>query len=181
MKKLLVLLLPFVLLSCSNDEVGKGKNENTRQYTGSAAAPVPPDKSKFTREVTALTSSFGNGKDVWMFEYYLISPVDSAKSYANMGKWFRFYEDGTYENGRWSEEWAGGSWFLREGSEYGNILLLDNRDDSQDMEWELQGLSAEQDNWSWVGTKRFGLNNNFAKVTRLYSIPTREQFGFTRD
>jgi hypothetical protein len=49
------------------------------------------------------------------------------------------------------------------------------------MEFELQGLSATMEEWSWVGTKTYGANNNFAKAIRLYSKPTKQQFNFTRD
>lgn len=178
MKRILFLLTLFIigLISCKDDNV----SSSGRQYTGSAAPAVAPDKATFPREVTALTSNFGEGKDYWMFEYYLISPVDSAKSYANMGRWFQFYEDGTFVNGRWQQDIGKGSWFLRQGP-YGPFLLLDNVIDTEDMEWELQGLSATMEEWSWVGTKTYGANNNFAKAIRLYSKPTKEQFRFTRD
>jgi hypothetical protein len=179
MKRILFLLSVLVigLMSCKNDNTA---GTPTQQYRGSAAPPVVPDKSKFPREITALTSNFGPGKDYWMFEFYLISPVDSAKSYGNMGRWFQFYDNGTYINGRWQEDIGNGSWFLREGP-YGPFLLLDNVIDSEDMEWELQGLSATMEEWSWVGTKKYGANNNFVKAIRLYSKPTKEQFNFTRD
>ncbi len=171
-----LMMIMAAFWACENG----GQEPAAQQYTGSAAPPVAPDAERFGREIQALTTSYGPGKDVWMFEYYLISPVDSAKSYANMGRWFMFYPDGTFKNGRWSEDIGQGSWFLREGP-YGPFLKLDNVIDSEDMEFNLQGMNGAMDEWSWVGTKAYGRNNNFAKAIRLYSKPTKEQFGFTRE
>lgn len=179
MKKLLLLLLPLVFFACQGDNINGAKKKV--QTIGSAAPPVPPDKATFPREITALTSNFGNGKDVWMFEYYLISPVDSVRSYANIGKWFQFYEDGTFVSGRWQERTGEGTWRLKPGNQYGPLLTLDNINDAEDMEWRLQGMNPDMDQWSWSGTPAFGLNGHFPKVIRLFSIPTKAQFGFTRD
>jgi len=168
-------MITMFIFACGNDN-----GPSTQQYQGSAAPPVAPDKEKFPREITALTSDFGPGQDYWMFEYYLIDPIDSARTYANMGRWFQFNEDGTFTNGRWQEDIGHGSWTLRQGP-YGPFLHLDNVIDSEDMEWELQGLNGDMDQWAWIGTKRYGLNGHYPKVIRLYSKPTKEQFGFTRE
>ncbi len=178
MKKTFFLFAILIIaFSCGGNETETPKQQ---RIDGSAAPAVIPDKDKFPREVTALTSNYGNGKDCWMFEYYLISPIDSAKTYANMGRWFQFNPDGTFTNGRWQKDIGYGTWFLREGP-YGPFLKLDNVIDSEDMEFELQGLSASMEEWSWVGTSTYNRRNNFAKAIRLYSKPTKAQFSFTRD
>jgi hypothetical protein len=63
MKRILFLLSVLVigLMSCKNDNTA---GTPTQQYRGSAAPPVVPDKSKFPREITALTSNFGPGRTI---------------------------------------------------------------------------------------------------------------------
>ncbi|MEL7124554.1 MAG: hypothetical protein AAFO07_34290 [Bacteroidota bacterium] len=163
-------VLAMLVFSCNSDQSssssGGGKNLSTA--LGSAKPPELP-AMKYEEEVKALTMDF------WIFEHYIITG-DREASLFNKGKWFQFYTNGTFKNGHWEEDTGEGTFFLKDGP-MGAILTLDNVDDSQDAEYEIQGINPAKDEMSWVGTGTYGNNKHFAKPLRLYTKPTKAQFG----
>ena len=97
------------------------------------------------------------------------------------GRWYKFEDNGTFTNGQWQEQTGNGSWFLnyREGKTY---LLCDNLYNSQDVEWEIQGINQAQDAMSWVATtKGYTDSGGMVKIIQMLTPPTKEQFGYKEE
>jgi hypothetical protein len=174
MKHLLwISLFLLAALSCKND------GSNTSGTSG-AAAPgtvvttepeggfVPPLNPGSSPLVTLLTTEY------WVFEFYVVD--NAAARQFNRGRWLKFSPDGTFINGHWGEQTGYGSWRLEE-EEDKVILHLDNIYDSQDVQYEVQGISQEQDTMTWVGVNRTPSAGAIIKVINLSSRPTKAQFG----
>jgi len=132
---------------------------------GSFMEPTPlPD----ARTVELLT------KDFWVFEYYV---ADEKKvRLGNKGRWFAFYQDGTFESGRWTEKLGYGAWNLQNVPGEDLRLILDNIDNNQDEQWEIQGVNASGDAMTWVGINETNTSGHVIKAINLLTRPTRQQF-----
>ena len=132
---------------------------------GSFMEPAPlPD----VRTVQLLT------KDFWVFEFYVAD--EREVRLGNKGRWFAFYQDGTFENGRWTEKLGYGAWNLQNIPGEGLRLILDNIDNNQDEQWEIQGVNESGDAMTWVGINKTNTAGHVVKAINLLTRPTRKQF-----
>ncbi|MCB0546480.1 MAG: hypothetical protein KDD19_02775 [Phaeodactylibacter sp.] len=181
MKQIFLGILLLSLWSCTGDGKSPGEQQAGSQASGteqSAGTNVPStgDSGSFLPAqvpaghpmVPILTT------DYWIFEFYVID--DAAARAANKGRWFRFLNDGTYESGSWEEKTGYGSWRLQD--EEGKVMLyLDNVVDSEDGQWEIQGVNKEQDTMTWSGINKTNTAGVITKVINLLTRPTKAQFG----
>jgi hypothetical protein len=163
------------LAACKNDNTTGNQNAVTAQgtsgYQGGPGSVVGPPMMPPQNAVTARLT-----KDYWVFEYY-IAGGDRTASRANMGRWYKFNADGTFESGRWDDQvWGSGNWYYMQ-KEGKDVLRLDSNVDAEDAEWELQGSNDSA--WSWSGNNNsYGNAGHILKALSLMTIPTREQFQF---
>ncbi|MCB0570581.1 MAG: hypothetical protein KDC66_12485 [Phaeodactylibacter sp.] len=176
MKHLIWMALLVGAMAC-NGEGRKASGETGAQAAGSTAGVVnnepkgsflPPLNPGESPLIATLATDF------WVFEYYVAEDPEARK--ANKGLWFKFNPDGTYESGHWEEQIGYGSWRLAE-FEGDLILSLDNIYDSQDGQWEIQGVNKDQDTMTWVGVNKTTTAGVITKVINLLSRPTKAQFG----
>ena len=162
----LILMTVLSLTSCKN--LTKGSSSGALKAEGQAApAQLPPNDMY---ETNVLTSRF------WVFEHWI--DVDNPENKSNKGRWYRFYEDGTYDGGHWEDHNDHGTWYLQKGEEYTELLIDSGINDYLDAKWEVQGISSGQDAMSWVKTVEYGDGRAaMCKLMPLLSIPTKEQFG----
>ena len=150
------------------DQFLQSQPQNTER-PGSFATPLAPGVST---EASLLVDEF------WTIEYY-VNPDDMTRNIkSESGRWYKFEKDGTFTNGHWGEQTGNGSWFLnyRDGKTY---LMCDNLYNSQDVEWEIQGINQAQDAMSWVATtKGFTDSGGMVKIIQMLSRPSKEQFGY---
>lgn len=171
-------ILILGLSACGNDDTSSnqsGQDATAAQaqsgYQGGPGSVVGPPMMPPQNAMTAQLT-----KDYWVFEYYIVAG-DRAASRANMGRWYKFNADGTFESGRWDDQvWGSGNWYYmkKEGKD---VLRLDSNVDAEDAEWELQGSNDSA--WSWSGNNN-SYNNagHILKALSLMTVPTREQFQF---
>ncbi|HQU59441.1 MAG: hypothetical protein KDD02_02950 [Phaeodactylibacter sp.] len=172
MKHLIWLILLVGAIACNGG--GEGKKMNGQAGTaaivsdepkGSFLDPVNPGTSPL---ISVLTTNY------WVFEYYVAEDPEARKG--NKGRWFKFNPDGSYESGQWEEQTGYGAWRLNE-FEGDLVLSLDNIYDSQDGQWEVQGVNKEQDTMTWVGVNKTKTAGIITKVINLLTKPTKAQFG----
>ncbi len=171
MKHLILLVLLAGAMACNGDgQKAQGETASTagivsNEPKGSFLPPLNPGESPL---ISILT------KDFWVFEYYVAEDAEARK--VNKGRWFKFNPDGTFESGHWEEQTGYGSWRINEFE--GNLVLyLDNIYDSQDGQWEIQGVNQEQDTMTWVGVNKTSTAGIITKVINLLARPTKAQFG----
>jgi hypothetical protein len=134
---------------------------------GSFAPPTPPDLS--LRETQSLIRNY------WVFEL-VRDTRNPANNRTKPGTWYQFNPDGTFAGGQWSETTMQGSWRFR--TENGRAYLnIDSAKDSEDIQFEIQGINADADAMSWVSTDLYGNGGMLLKTINLLTIPTKEQFG----
>lgn len=134
--------------------------------TGSIASPVTPNLD--IREARALA------EDWWVIEFW-IDDKNPETRVKMRGHWFKFEQDGTFTSGYWADQTANGVWHV--GRDQGRVLLtLDSSDDSEDMQFDMQGITADSETMSWVGTKEYDMAHNLCKAIKLSSRPTEKQF-----
>ena len=168
MKYLLIVVVAVgMMASCVNKENGPDAG-NTLEAKGSAAqAQLPP---RDMQETAVLTSRF------WVFEHWV--DMDYPEDKVNKGRWYRFYEDGTYDGGHWEDHNDHGTWFLRKGAQHTNLFIDSEIDDMLDGKWQIQGVTGDSQAMSWVNTGEFGNKKSpMCKLMAMLSIPTKEQFG----
>ncbi len=184
MKQIFLAIFLLMLWSCTADN--NAQNQEGQQQSASSSgdaatgpvanAPREGDSGSFLPPlapgshpmVPILT------RDFWVFEFYVVD--DAASRAANKGRWFRFFEDGTFESGHWEEKTGYGSWKLQD--EQGKVLLyLDNVADAEDGQWEIQGVNKDQDTMTWVGINKTNTAGVITKVINLLTRPTKAQFG----
>lgn len=154
--------------SCQQD-AGDTAQSAQGAVVGSAMPAVIPDNSRFSNVLQ---------RNFWVIEYYIPEIHNKDKFEFNKGRWFRFLGDGTYEYGHWTEKQGSGTWFLRQGENYPTLRCDSATNDKDDVEYQIQGLTADQNTMSWVRTKNFGVAESASiKIINLLSMPTREQFG----
>lgn len=129
---------------------------------------MTPQRLPDVETVDMLTSEF------WVFEFYVAD--ERAVRLGNKGRWFAFFKDGTFENGRWTEKLGYGAWNLQEVPGKGLNLILDNIDDKQDESWEIQGVNSSGDAMTWVGVNKTNNAGHVVKAINLLTRPTRKQF-----
>jgi hypothetical protein len=151
--------------STGNGDAGQGVAA-TKEAEGGFLPPLNPGTSQL---VTLLSTEY------WVFEFYVVE--DPVARQANRGRWFKFKSDGTFINGHWQEQTGYGSWRLEEDKEDKTIIHVDNIYNSQDAQWEIQGISQEKDVMTWVGVNRTPTAGSILKVINLSARPTKAQFG----
>ncbi|MCO6477849.1 MAG: hypothetical protein J5I94_14560 [Phaeodactylibacter sp.] len=172
MKQILLAISMLMLWSCTADNNAQNQEEQQQAAsssgeaaTGSFLPPTPPGGHPMAPLLM---------RDFWVFEFYVVD--DAASRAANKGRWFRFFEDGTFESGHWQEKTGNGSWRLQD--EQGKVILyLDNVVDAQDGQWEIQGVNKDQDTMTWVGISKTNTAGVICKVINLLTRPTKAQFG----
>lgn len=164
--------LILMTFGCSPDKHDAGNNPDnnisTTEKEGFFSKPLTPGN---TREVEVLISQF------WIIEYYINPDNKERNMRSEAGRWYKFAPDGTFTSGQWEEQTGYGSWFLnyREGKTF---LMVDNIYNSQDVEWEMQGMTNAGDAMSWVATtKGYKDSGAMVKLIQLLSRPTKAQFG----
>lgn len=162
------LLLIMVVVACKNDS--KTKTFTGRTIIGEAsAAPAEIPSTEFT-ETTALQSRF------WVFEHWI--NVEGGPVRGNTGRWYRFYEDGTYDGGHYEDHNDHGTYFVRKGEKWTELYIDSEINDLFDAKWQLQGMTDLRDAMSWVKTKEYGDGvPAMCKLTGMLSMPTKAQFG----
>jgi hypothetical protein len=170
-----LLWISFFLLAaigCKSDGTTNNDSSNTPPGTAATTEPeggfMPPLNPGRSPLVTLLTTEY------WVFEFYVVDN-EAARKF-NRGRWFKLSPDGTFINGHWQEQTGYGSWRLEE-TEDKVIIHFDNIYDSQDVQYEIQGMSQEQDTMTWVGVNRTPSAGAILKVINLSSRPTKAQFG----
>ncbi len=157
MKQLIYFLFVILLFtSCGSKSSSYGKVRGT----------PPPD----TKEAQMLTAS-----NFWVIEFY-VSFEDEEQGRANQGKWIQFRKDGTADVGHWEDQTSTGTWTMVYGGKH-PLVVLDMQDDTQDIGWEIQGISEPGDEMSWVGVKDYPNYGDVVKVISLLTRPTKKQFG----
>lgn len=162
------------LIACNSDSATDTANSGTAtsepSYQGGPGSVVGPPMMPPQNEITAKLM-----KDYWVFEFYVV-PGDREASRAGQGRWYKFNPDGTFESGRWEDEvWGSGNWYFRT-QDGKNILRLDSTVDTEDSEWEIQGVTESA--MSWGGTQTYDNAGVILKALSLMTVPTREQFNF---
>ena len=167
MKYLLLIFSLALLLSASNCNQDSSGPSSLEVNGEAAPAQMPPNDMRETR---ILTSRF------WVFEHWV--DVDRPGDTSNKGRWYRFYQDGTYDGGHWEDHNDHGTWFLRQGEEYTELFVDSEINDLKDAKWQIQGISGSEDAMSWVKTHEFGDKRGaMCKMMPLLSMPTKAQFG----
>jgi hypothetical protein len=165
MKLLLYTLLFVLAVSCKPEP--KVFNGQPVGEASAAPAQMPPADMM---ETTVLLSRF------WVFEHWIDTAGPDGNK--NKGRWYRFYEDGTYDGGHWEDHNDHGTWFLKKGGEYTELFIDSEINDLKDAKWQIQGINGMQDAMSWVKTKEFGDQRSaLCKLNGMLSIPTKAQFG----
>jgi hypothetical protein len=167
--KLFFLVLMLGLVACKNDTGQTDYRDSEKLEVSGSAAPaqIPPPQMQETR---LLTSRF------WVFEHWVDADDPTDKS--NRGRWYRFYEDGTYDGGQWTDHYDHGTWFLRKGSQYTELFIDSEINDLMDGKWEVQGIAGDETAMSWVKTREYGDKKAaLCKMMAMLSMPTKEQFG----
>ena len=167
MKYLFIIVVAVTLMaSCVKTE--NGPEVNTLEANGTAApAQIPPADM---RETAVLTSRF------WVFEHWV--DMDYPEDKVNKGRWYRFYNDGTYDGGHWEDHNDHGTWFLRPGEQHTNLFIDSEIDDMLDGKWQVQGITGDEQAMSWVNTGEYGNKKApMCKLMAMLSIPTAAQFG----
>ncbi|MCB0587954.1 MAG: hypothetical protein KDD06_21865 [Phaeodactylibacter sp.] len=182
MKNLFICILLAGLWSCTGDGNTPGQQagnqtDDTGAVAGSVAdAPRQSASGSFLAPLPPIDHPMAPIllKDYWVFEFYVVD--DPAARAANKGRWFRFFEDGTFESGRWQEKTGYGSWSIK--VEDGDVMLyVDNIVDADDGEWEIQGVNKDKDTMTWVGVNKTSTAGVITKVINLLTMPTKAQFG----
>lgn len=167
MRVFFIAILMVVWFSgCQNDDQGAGQNAagDSSSSTTALKATPPPN----TREAQILLRNY------WVFEFYIV-PGDRETSMANRGRWYKFNADGTFLTGQWEEDWSQGIWSIYYGGEF-PVIHVDAERNDIDGEWELQGISGDEETLSWMGTRRYNHKGTAVKVINLLTKPTKKQF-----
>ncbi len=138
----------------------------TATNTGSTATAVAPDMNM--PKVKALLNGW------WVIEFWVDAKNDANKG-AMRGHWMKFEEDGTYTSGMWDKQTAQGVWAVTMDQNR-TLLTLDSNNDAEDMQFNMQGITADEDAMSWSGTRAFDMPHLLCKVIQMGSRPTKEQF-----
>lgn len=172
MKSILFLLLGGIFfLHCADSSPADGTSAAGSAPVASAAGsyepPNPPDLGQ--AETQALVRNY------WVFEF-VRDTRNPQNNRDKPGTWYQLNTDGTFTGGLWSQTTHQGSWRFRiqDGRAYLNI---DSAIDSEDIQYELQGMNEDGDTMSWVSTNLYGNGGMLLKVINLLTIPTKEQFG----
>ena len=172
--------------SCASDEQGEASQEEfSEKIRKSASATTsspegvpasakngsfqPPQPVGGGEKAQLLTQNF------WVFEFYVTD--DKATRLAQKGNWYRFFKDGTFESGNWTDKTGYGSWRLQNVPDEGLMLFMDNINDELDIQWEIQGINKAGDTMTWAGINRKANAGDVVKVISLLTRPTRKQFG----
>lgn len=165
----LIFLGALLLLQCTDTAPADGAaaTSSTTTSTGSFEPPSPPDLGHV--ETQALVLNY------WVFEI-VRDTRNPQNNRTKPGTWYQLNTDGTFTGGQWSQTTHQGSWRFRiqDGRAYLNI---DSSIDTEDVQFELQGMSADGDTMSWVSTNLYGNGGMLIKVINLLTIPTKKQFG----
>lgn len=165
MKIIMYILLLLLIVSCKPEQ--KGFSGQAIGDASAAAAQTPPTDMM---ETAVLLSRF------WVFEHWVETTMPTGN--ANKGRWYRFYENGTYDGGHWSDHNDHGTWFLKKGEQHTELFIDSEINDLFDAKWEVQAISGMQDAMSWVKTRDFGDQQSaLCKLNGMLSIPTKAQFG----
>jgi len=159
---LLLFLIAFGLAACQSET-------NNQEASGTVSDLGPTKAPPDTREARVLL------KDFWVFEF-IIYPNNRKRSLQERGRWYKFYADGTYENGHWKEQTGRGRWFLNYDYQF-PILHLRAADPDQSWELQIQGVNEREDAMSWVSTQKYGQKGVMIKAISLLTRPTKKQFG----
>jgi len=165
---LLFCLILIASFACTSDPASSTAGEvssEAPQKIMPAPKPIPN-----TREAQLLL------RDYWVFEYYIV-PGDREQTQFNRGKWYRFNGDGTFTAGHWQDYTTRGVWTLFYGDDPYPVVHVIAENDELTGEYQVQGVSGDEEYMSWVGTDRYGKKGYAAKVMNLLSTPTRQQFG----
>ncbi len=164
MKRLIFIFLLAGALSCQSENK---KNANDRCESGTAAPALSAGNS---REARILTTHF------WVIEFYVgVNEATYNRSKTMKGKWYKFNQDGTFVGGHWEEIGCKGTWRL-DYSQQDPIVWIDSYDDSEDCGWQIQGISGDESEMSWVGAKGYISYADMVKAINLMTIPTKKQF-----
>lgn len=175
------LLLALGLLGCGKDQPATGADgiavaeenrvDNNVPSTGQGFVGEPEAPPTELRETQALLRNF------WVFEFY-IDRKNPDNRIAKKGKWYKFEPDGTFTGGQWQDQTHAGVYRVyRKDNKV--MLLIDSNNDSEDAEFDMQGLTGDAEAMSWVGTSRFDMSHVILKAINLLTRPTKEQFGVT--
>lgn len=160
------LFLALLLAACKNDD-SSFTGKKLQEVASAAPAERPPAEMRETR---VLQSRF------WVFEHWVL--VDGGPAPEKKGRWYRFYEDGTYDGGQWDDHYDHGTYFLRKGEKWTELYIDSEINDLYDAKWQMQGIGGMEQSMSWVKTKEFGDNEPaLCKLTGMLSMPTKEQWG----
>ncbi|HKK75767.1 MAG TPA: hypothetical protein VJ953_11890 [Saprospiraceae bacterium] len=167
MKSIFLSLFIALLLGACTNQPSSFSGDELEEVASAAPAETPPADMRETR---VLQSKF------WVFEHWV--KVDGGPLPENKGRWYRFYEDGTYDGGQWDDHNDHGTYFLREGNKWTELYVDSEINDLYDAKWQVQGIGGMEDAMSWVKTKEFGDKEPaLCKLTGMLSMPTKEQWG----
>ncbi|MEM8584737.1 MAG: hypothetical protein AAGF87_10725 [Bacteroidota bacterium] len=116
----------------------------------------------------------------WVYEFYHDGAASKEQKKAGKGQWFKFEADGTYTAGHWQDWTHSGVWIFQRDGEH-NYLTIDSNVDRQDAKWDIQALSSDLQDMGWARTNLWGFQKQglqvHGKMQRLFTAPTKEQFG----
>jgi len=160
------LLVSLTFVACKRDQAGSSNDESNRLGSAAPAETPPTDM----RETRVLQSRF------WVVEHWV--DVDMGPVTENTGRWYRFYEDGTFDAGHWEDHNDHGNYFLRKGERYTELYVDSEINDLNDAKWQVQGIDGAEQSMSWVKTKDFGDGEPaMCKLTGMLTMPTKKQWG----
>ncbi len=161
MKKIVFWLSLSSLVACNSET----SNDPCKSGTALPALALGDNK-----EAKILTANY------WVVEFY-VSPDHFEERKGKRGQWYKFNKDGTFINGHWNDKMGcGGTWRLDYSTQY-PIILVDSYNDAEDCGWQLQAMTPDQSEMSWVGTEGYPNHLDMVKAISLLTVPTRKQFG----
>jgi hypothetical protein len=118
-------------------------------------------------------------KSYWVIEGYLDNESSGQQRIAATGQWIQCFDNGTFFGGHWGRQTHAGVWYLHYNHKFPR-LILDSNVDRMDGTWDMQGLSPDHSEMSWVRLSGdvFGLPHRSISVrlVELYDRPTKKQF-----
>ena len=170
------LIIACFLFTCN--EAPKTTASDAPETTVTAAPKISGSAAPAQKPPTDMQETTMLASKIWVFEHWIDTEVPE-RDQDQIGRWYRFAEDGTFVGGHWENQNDEGTWFLKEGSPH-NLLLIDSAvDDNKDGEWEIQKITFAQDSFTGVKTKNRGDGRPvIGQLSVMPNIPMKAESGF---
>lgn len=182
MKQILIILMTIVTFAaCQNNTSGGGNAATGEDATEESNPMMIGDKVIEGKNKGSfnLVNAPGRTAPVQMLaeKYWVVKGYiehgDKEAQQKNVGRWYKFNLEGTFESGRWQEKTANGSWTFDEETK---TLHVDSNSDVEDSEWITQ-MTAKGGTMVIIGTKRYKQTHIQGKMVKLDSMPVEGEFG----